>query len=189
MAAELTAAVERGLYLVRPLGGAALRTAIVEPARRAGLRIEPGLVDLVLHDVEDQPAALPLLSHALVETWQRREGATLTVEGYEQSGGLSGAVSRSAERLFESLPAHDRALCRSLMLRLVLRPMDGSILARHVPVTALPPTTTPRGCWASSSSHGWSPAATTASASRTSRSPAVGRGCRRGWTRTPRACG
>ena len=138
MAAELTAAVERGLYLVRPLGGAALRTAIVEPARRAGLRIEPGLVDLVLHDVEDQPAALPLLSHALVETWQRREGATLTVEGYEQSGGLSGAVSRSAERLFESLPANDRALCRSLMLRLVLRPMDGSILARHVPVTALP---------------------------------------------------
>ncbi len=138
MAAELTAAVERGLYLVRPLGAAALRTAIVQPARRAGLRIESGLVDLVLHDVEDQPAALPLLSHALVETWQRREGATLTVEGYEQSGGLSGAVSRSAERLFESLPVHDRALCRSLMLRLVLRPADGSILARHVPVTALP---------------------------------------------------
>ncbi len=138
MAAELTAAVENGLYLVRPLGAEAVRAAIVEPARRSGLRLESGLVDLVLHDVEDQPAALPLLSHALVETWQRRQGATLTVEGYEQSGGLSGAVSRSAERLFESLPVPDRTLCRSLMLRLVLRPVDGSVLARHVPVTALP---------------------------------------------------
>ena len=92
----------------------------------------------MLHDVEDQPDALPLLSHALVETWQRREGATLTVAGYEESGGLSGAVSRSAESLFESLPVHDRLLCRSLMLRLVLRPVDGSISARHVPASALP---------------------------------------------------
>ena len=138
MVADLTAAVERGLYLVRPLSGAALRAAIVEPAQRAGLRLEAGLLDLVLHDVEDQPDALPLLSHALVETWRRREGATLTVAGYEESGGLSGAVSRSAERLFESLPVNDRVLCRSLMLRLVLRPLDGSIRARHVPVTALP---------------------------------------------------
>ena len=86
MAADLTVAVERGLYLVRPLRGAALRAAIVEPAQRAGLRLEAGLLDLVLHDVEDQPDALPLLSHALVETWQRREGATLTVAGYEDSG-------------------------------------------------------------------------------------------------------
>ena len=32
----------------------------------------------------DDPGALPLLSHALVETWQRREGSTLTVAGYQR---------------------------------------------------------------------------------------------------------
>ena len=40
----------------------------------AGLRLEHGLVDLMLRDAEDQPGALPLLSHALAETWRRREG-------------------------------------------------------------------------------------------------------------------
>ena len=40
----------------------------------AGLRLEPGLVDLVVHDVTGEPGALPLLSHALLETWKRRRG-------------------------------------------------------------------------------------------------------------------
>ena len=62
-----------------------------------GLRIEPGLVDLLLRDLEDEPGALPMLSHALVQTWERREGATLTVDGYRATGGIRGAVAQSAE--------------------------------------------------------------------------------------------
>jgi hypothetical protein len=34
-----------------------------------------------------------LLSHALLETWKRREGSNLTVDGYRESGAIRGAVA------------------------------------------------------------------------------------------------
>ena len=51
-----------------------MRAAIEAPARQAGLIVEPGLIDLLVREVANDPGALPLLSHALRETWQRREG-------------------------------------------------------------------------------------------------------------------
>lgn len=115
---EVARTVEQGLYLIAPLSGDALREAIEAPARSAGLRLEPGLVDLLLRDAEDQPGALPLLSHALAETWQRREGPVLSIEGYHATGGLSGAVAASADRLHEGLNEAQRARLRWLMLRM-----------------------------------------------------------------------
>ena len=91
--------VEQGLHLVGGLNEEGLQQAIEGPARQAGLVIEPGLVDLLVREVKDDPGALPLLSHALLETWKRREGSTLTVAGYRASGGIHDAVSQSAERL------------------------------------------------------------------------------------------
>jgi len=51
-----------------------LRRAIEEPTRRGRWELEAGLVDVLLHEVGHEPGALPLLSHALFETWQRRRG-------------------------------------------------------------------------------------------------------------------
>ena len=45
-----------------------------------------------------------------VETWIRREGATLTVAGYEASGGIAGAIAQSAETLYRSLRRRRRRL-------------------------------------------------------------------------------
>ena len=64
--------VERGLHLVGTLDAGDLRQVVHGPARQAGLHVEPGLVDLLVREVGDDPGALLLLSHALVETWQRR---------------------------------------------------------------------------------------------------------------------
>jgi DNA-binding SARP family transcriptional activator/WD40 repeat protein len=111
--------VEQGLHLVTPLAGDLLREAIEKPAAFAGLRLEPGLVDILVRDCEGEPGALPLLSHALAETWRRRDGNVLTVEGYRASGGIRGAVARSADRLYDSLPPQQRAIVRSVLLRLV----------------------------------------------------------------------
>jgi DNA-binding SARP family transcriptional activator/outer membrane protein assembly factor BamB len=110
--------VERGLHLVAPLEGEALREVVEGPAQVAGLRLEHGLVDLLLRDAEGQPGALPLLSHALAETWRRREDSLLTVDGYRASGGISGAVAASADRLCDSLSESGRAQLRWLMLRM-----------------------------------------------------------------------
>ena len=125
--------VERSLHLVGALDDAALRAAISGPAEMAGLVLQPGLADVLVREVRDDPGALPLLSHALQETWRRREGNTLTVDGYHASGGIHGAVAQSAERLYGSMPADQRHLLRDLLLRLVSPGAEGEAVRTQVP--------------------------------------------------------
>lgn len=129
--------VERGLHLVTSMTHAELREAIEGPARHAGLRLEAGLVELLVRDVENEPGALPLLSHALAETWERREAGVLTVEGYRASGGIQGAVAQSAEAMWESLPAGQRADVQALLLRLVSLSPEGEPAAARAPLAAM----------------------------------------------------
>ena len=125
-------AIGRGVYLLGPLSAVAYREAIEEPARRAGLTLEPGLVELAVRDAGDRASTLPHLSHALQETWARREGSTLTVEGYRASGGIPGAIAQSAEQVFRSLAPQEQEICRSLMQRLLDRGADGTSTRRRV---------------------------------------------------------
>ncbi len=132
--AELARLTEQGLHLVAPLTGPDLREAIDGPARLSGLRLEPGLVDLVLRDAEGQPGALPLLSHALAETWRRRESGVLTVDGYRDAGGIRDAVAASADRLYESLTPAQRGELRWLILRMVSLSDTGEPFRTQLPV-------------------------------------------------------
>lgn len=96
-----------------------LRRAIEEPARRTRWEFESGLVDLLLHDVGHEPGALPLLSHALLETWQRRRGRTMTLSGYTASGGVRGAIAETAETVFtDQFTYEQQAIARRIFLRL-----------------------------------------------------------------------
>jgi WD40 repeat protein/transcriptional regulator with XRE-family HTH domain len=96
-----------------------LRRAIEEPARRGRWELEPGLADVLLHDVGHEPGALPLLSHALFETWQRRRGRTMTLSGYTSSGGVRGAIAETAEAVFADQFTHEQqAIARRIFLRL-----------------------------------------------------------------------
>ena len=96
-----------------------MRRAIEEPARRGRWEFEPGLVDLILHDVGHEPGALPLLSHALLETWQRRQGRTMTLSGYTSAGGVRGAIAETAETVFtDQFTCQQQAIARRIFLRL-----------------------------------------------------------------------
>ncbi len=117
--------LERGLHLLGTMNEEDLRAAVEGPAHRAGLLLEPGLVDLLVTEVSGEPGALPLLSHALAQTWENREGRTLTVAGYRATGGIRGAVAQSAETLFQRLAASEQQALHDLMLRLVSASPDG----------------------------------------------------------------
>jgi WD40 repeat protein len=121
-AAQLTAAHQA---LVAPLENEGLRQAIEEPARRVGLVLEEGLVDTILEDVEHQSGALPLLEHALLELWRRRRGTMLTLEAYRETGGVSGALARRADGVFESFTPEQQELARRTFLRLT-QPGEGT---------------------------------------------------------------
>ena len=125
--------VERSLHLLGGMSEQSLREAIEEPARQSGLLIEAGLVDLLVGEVAGTPGALPLMSHALMETWNRREGRTLTVAGYAASGGIRGAVARSAETVYAGIEEGERHVLRDLVLRLVTAGAEGEPVRSRVP--------------------------------------------------------
>jgi WD40 repeat protein len=95
-----------------------LRRSIEEPARCNEWEFEPGLVDLILREVSSEPGALPLLSHALLETWRRRRGRTLTLKGYAEAGGIHRAIAQTAESVYNGLPEGKQTLARRIFLRL-----------------------------------------------------------------------
>ena len=125
--------IEAGLFLLADLDEDHLRAAIEGPARQAGLRLEPGLVDLLVRDVAGEPGALPLLSHVLRQTWEHREGSTLTVDRYRATGGVRNAVAQSAETLYEGLETREREQLRALLMRLVMPSNDGEPVRARVP--------------------------------------------------------
>ena len=130
---ELSRLAEHGLLLLTPLTEDELRAAIEEPARLVGLILEPGLVDAMVRDVAGAPGGLPLLSHALAETWEHREASVLTVDGYRATGGIHSAVAHSAERLHDSLTPADRDVLRTVLLRLVTPTPTGEPMVTRVP--------------------------------------------------------
>ncbi len=106
--------------LVGPMQRHELRRAIEGPASRAGLRLEAGLTDAVIGEAGDEPGALPLVAHALMETWLRRRGTLLTLDGFRAAGGVVGAIAQSAEQAYDRLDDDQRVEARRLLLRLVV---------------------------------------------------------------------
>ncbi|AQZ65508.1 High-affnity carbon uptake protein Hat/HatR [[Actinomadura] parvosata subsp. kistnae] len=126
--------------IVAPMTPAELRRAIEEPAVRSGLSLEPGLTELILEDVQALAGAddlLPLLSHALLATWQRRSGGVLTMAGYRAAGGVARAVALSGEETLRRLGAEFEPVARGLLVPLVHVDPQAGALRRRVPVSRL----------------------------------------------------
>ena len=125
-------ALQDGQIVVGPMSEDQLRETILYPADSVDLDIEPGLVELLLRDlgamdegangrpgVGYEAGRLPLLAHALRATWQQRHGSTLTVDGYQATGGIQHAVATTAERVFSELGKTAQQAAERLFLRLV----------------------------------------------------------------------
>ncbi|MCA1708236.1 MAG: WD40 repeat domain-containing protein, partial [Actinobacteria bacterium] len=113
--------------LVGPLDKTQLVAAVLEPAKRAGFSVEDDLVDVLVRDFIPagsikachDAGALPLLSHALLETWHLASRGKMTVADYHAAGGMSGAVEASAERAFAELAPAAQLAVKHVFLRLV----------------------------------------------------------------------
>ena len=122
----LAEALQERQMLLPPMSADELEEAVVGPARSVGLRLEPGLVDVLLRDAglarsaSTRPDAgvLPLVSHALAATWEQRKKNTLTVEGYRLAGGIHGAVEATAEQAWAQLDEQGKLAGLGVLLRL-----------------------------------------------------------------------
>ncbi|WRZ78365.1 hypothetical protein OG251_43280 (plasmid) [Streptomyces sp. NBC_01237] len=104
---------------VGPMNADELREAIVKPATARGLIVERGLTARILQDIDGEPGALPLMSHALLETWRRRRGKALTEAAYDAADGLHGAITHTAETAYTTLTPTQTLLARRILLRLI----------------------------------------------------------------------
>ncbi len=112
-------------YIVKSLGIEELPEAIEKPAQLHGVKFERGLVSQIAQDVAGQPGALPLLQYALKELWRvciekpELPEPLLTRKGYEDIGGVQGALENRANVIYQSLSEGDRLFVRKLFMELV----------------------------------------------------------------------
>ncbi|MEV0231843.1 AAA family ATPase [Nonomuraea sp. NPDC050786] len=136
---QFAEAIQDGQVIVEPMTESDLRLAITGPAAAGGLEIEPGLVETILGELgADRTAgdryeagALPLLSQALRNTWERREDGTLTVRGYEESGRVLDSVRRTADEVLGRLPPEERKTALRLFRRMTLITAGGRVARRR----------------------------------------------------------
>ncbi len=141
----LASALQARQVVLGPMTSAQVERAITEPARLARLKVEDGLVALLLRDLAAdarelgayEPGALPLLSHALLATWEQSRGGVLTIAGYLASGGIRDALIQTAEDAYGSLSASQRQLARRLFLTMVHVADDTQPARAAVPLTEL----------------------------------------------------
>lgn len=117
--------VRRRTEVVLPLTADELHEAIVCPAERVGLSVDPTLVATIVRDVGTQPGMLPLLQYTLTALFERRQGSTLTRAAYHAAGGVLHTLSRRAEEIYAGLNDAEQAAARQLFLRLIT-PGDGT---------------------------------------------------------------
>ncbi|WP_030948375.1 hypothetical protein [Streptomyces sp. NRRL S-646] len=115
----LADALRGAALLLGPMAADELRQAVVGPAQAVGCLVERTLTARLIDEVQGEPGALPMLSHALLETWRRRRGRTLMLAAYEAAGGVRGAIAATAEKVYGGLSPEQARTARHLMLRMV----------------------------------------------------------------------
>lgn len=120
-------------YPLRTMGDDALTEVIRGIVRRLGLRLADGLVERMVRDARSAATPLPLVAHALSVLWSLRSGPVVTHDRYDELGGVSGALSRQAERLLTSLGEDGRGRAMRILMDLVQ-------VGRGVPDTRRPRT-------------------------------------------------
>jgi hypothetical protein len=109
-------------FRVPPMTADELREAVTAPAARAGLVFQDGVVERIIADVAAEPAALPLLQFALLQLWRRREGNRVTLKTYEDVGGPTAALSRAAEKAYETLRSPEAQANAQLIFQQLVKP-------------------------------------------------------------------
>ena len=110
--------IQRGLIPVPPMSGEQLRQAIVKPARRVGLEVEPELIEKAIADVEGSPGSLPLLQYALRELWQQSTSNQLKLATYIQLGGIGGTLDQRATEVYQALEPLQQEAVKHIFLAL-----------------------------------------------------------------------
>lgn len=98
------------VFVLGPPSPDALARIVVEPARRAGVSIDPSLVADMVGEVSGRASALPLLSFTTARLWaaRDRERRAMTRAAYDALGGVGGALASYADEIHAGFAARQR---------------------------------------------------------------------------------
>ncbi|MFC9281146.1 XRE family transcriptional regulator [Streptomyces collinus] len=116
---DLARALDAAMVTLGPMDSEELHRAVCRPAEAVGCRVEGRLLAYLIAQAQDNAGMLPLLSHALRETWRHRRGTLLTMEACRSAGSIEHALTRTAERFYQALSPRQKEAARHLFLRLV----------------------------------------------------------------------
>ncbi len=135
---ELATILQRSSVLVPPtLTDDDYRQVIIQPAAQVGLQVEPELVEVLLAELSHSAGALPLLEFVLEQLWSRRQAGVLTLQTYQQLGGLKVALERNAQAVYDSLDADAQACAQWIFLALTQLGENTEDTRRRIPKTDL----------------------------------------------------
>jgi len=140
---RLAECIDRATIRLTPISPDGLHDAIEMPAKKLGVAFEPGLVDRIIQDFHGQRGALPLLQFALTLLWEEQRNSELGAEAYSRLGGLQGALTRYADKVYEELVDEDQKRARRILQQLVGLSADTKDVRRPITEDAVR-----RGDWA-----------------------------------------
>ncbi|MGK7893531.1 MAG: caspase family protein [Xenococcus sp. (in: cyanobacteria)] len=116
---KLAEIIQKFSVLVTPyLTESEYREAIVKPATQVGLKVEPGLEEVLLQELSGGTGDLPLLQFVLQKLWENRHRGVLTLDAYRKLGGIKGALEKQAQDLYDSLDPETQAAAKWIFLNL-----------------------------------------------------------------------
>lgn len=139
---ELADTLARRSYLLDAMDLDELRTVITEPPKRHGIKVEPGIEELLLTAIVGsithprrrnvEASTLSILSVTMHAIWQEREATRLSVAGYRRIGGVEGVLHDAAESVWKELAPSQRSHAKRLILGLVSVRRDTDETRRRV---------------------------------------------------------
>lgn len=135
----LPEAINNGQFLIPRMNKDELRECITGPVSYAGAKISPRLVQLLIQEIGSDPDQLPVLQHALMRTWEQweeqGEDIPIDIEHYNQTGGLSSALSSHAEEAYKDLkPGKQQEIAEILFKTVTTKGLDNRGVRRPTSV-------------------------------------------------------
>ncbi len=115
----LSDALQGAVLNLAPMSREELRDSIEKPAAQMQVELEKELTNKLVYALEGQPGRLPLLEFTLTQLWSKQTEGLLTIEAYEEIGGVEEALANHAEGVYSQLSETDRGRSQRIFMQLV----------------------------------------------------------------------
>ncbi|CCI01541.1 WD40 repeat domain-containing protein [Microcystis aeruginosa] len=115
----LSDALQGAIQVLGPMNREELQSAIAKPAAQMQVKLEDGLIQKLIHAMNEQPGRLPLLEFALTQLWSNQRDGWLTNQAYDQIGGVEAALANHAEFVYAQLNEEERLRSQRVLIQLV----------------------------------------------------------------------